>query len=142
MEHLYFLDVDVKGCGFSDAKPWFAGNGRSKDESLVAILGSWSPSPQPLSTVSYRRRTVGQNTQLLWEQADFDFTDGQYFVSVENTVVHARFLSDTTRRPMVTSKSVVRQYLIMGQAFKEPDSLSNSVVRSDQLLRETRGADN
>ena len=59
----------------------------------------------PASTIGNLRTTVGQNRQLPWEQTGSDFTVGQCLVS-DVGIVHARFLSDTTRCPMVTSRSV------------------------------------
>ena len=52
-----------------------------------------------------QRRSVVRHfvkMQFLWEQTYFDFTAGQCL----KRIAHARFLSDTTRCPMVTSKSV------------------------------------
>ena len=50
---------------------------------LVYLLPAADPLPGtdcPSTTV-----TVGPNIQLLWEQADFDFTVGEGFVSDENS---------------------------------------------------------
>ena len=50
---------------------------------MVYLLPVADPLPGtdcPSTTV-----TVGPNIQLLWEQADFDFTVGEGFVSDENS---------------------------------------------------------
>ena len=56
--------------------------------------------------------TGGQNTQLLWEQTEFDIT------------VRHWFLSDTTHCPMVTSRE--------GEYQRKQHSLSKAVVEHDR----------
>ena len=67
--------------------------GQSKSQ-LVFVILQYPLKPTDVdlwrlrSTITHCRTTVGQNTQLLWEQIDFNFTVGRCFVSDKNRVYY------------------------------------------------------
>ena len=58
---------------------------------------------------------VGQNTKLLWKQTLTSTSDGVLGLV---RIANARLLSDTTHCPMLTSKSVLWQRLIVDRGLK------------------------
>ena len=68
-----------------------------------------------LISFSVVRLSLNRSVEF-WEETDFDFTVGQCLATDENNA--CKFLSDTTQCPMVTSKSVVRQCLIVDRGVR------------------------
>ena len=91
---------------------------------------------KPRSTSGHCRRPVEQNTLLLWEQTNFDFTVGQSLVSEENSACYIS-IGRNTIRWWRQSLSVVRRCLIVDRGLYSKVTWSRQFepIHTDLALR-------